>query len=266
MLFLLAAGAGLVLTSCGKDKEKVDPDLLVGGMNFGKVTTTVVVVNPVINNGSSTSVSPGTVRKGVRLEVAGLPAVSTDALGLAVLNGLPTGRQALRFDNGSLDFVVENKGELYDLIVSHRDGVAYIVPIVRYPIGGDVTVLSPGDDLSAAAAEDNAVLLLREGTYTGDVVVTGENVLVFGTWHPAEGPKSVINGNLTFNGGGGRVRGLAVSGMATVNANRFSAAFSTFTDADLKGNNMVLLRNTFAGESVTVPSSSAVLVDNTGIE
>lgn len=263
--FALAVSSCQLFSSCGGDDD-VNPELSAGGMNFGKVTSAVVVVNPVINEGSSTTVPSGTSRGGIQVQVGELEAVATDNSGLAVINGIPVGSQSLTFKDGSLDFEVANQGELYDMIVSYTDGVAYIVPVVRYPIGGAVTVLKPGDDLAAAASTDNAILFLEVGTYPGDVLVSGENVLIFGTWDPVEGPKSVIEGNLTFNGGAGRIRGLQVNQTITVNANSFSAAFSNFNNAELKGNGMVLLRNKFSGESVVVPSSSAVLVDNIGIQ
>ena len=265
MLFALAVSSCSFFTSCGND-ESVNPSLSAGGMNFGKNTSAVVVVNPVINEGSSTTVSSGSTRGGISVQVGELEAVSTDNTGLAVINGIPGGSQSLKFKDGSLNFNVVNQGELYDLIVSYTNDVAYIVPVVRYPIGGEVTMLKPGDDLTAAASNDNAVLFLEAGTYAGDVLVSGENVLIFGSWDPADGPKSILDGNLTFNGGSGRIRGLQVNQTITVNANSFSAAFSNFNDAELKGNSMVLLRNTFSGQSVVVPSSSAVLVDNVGIK
>lgn len=265
IVFALAVSSCSFFTSCGGD-DNVNPDLSAGGMNFGKVTSAVVVVNPVINEGSSTTIPSGTGRSGITIQVGELEAVSTDNTGLAVINGIPTGSQSLTFKHGSLDFNVVNQGELYDMIVSYTDGVAYIVPVVRYSIAGELMVLKPGDDLAAAASEDNAILFLEEGTYTGDVLVSGENVLILGSWDPVEGPKSILEGNLTFNGGAGRIRGLQVNQKITVNANSFSAAFSHFNNAELKGNSMVLLRNTFSGESVVVPSSSAVLVDNVGIQ
>lgn len=265
-LSLLACAT--LFTACSKDDdgEDVNPDLTAGGMNFGETTSAVVVINPVINEGSTTTLTPGTARKDVAVRIGDMPVQTTDAMGLAVFNDIPTGTQNLHFDEASLSFDVMQQGELYDLIVSYTGDAAYVVPVVRYPIGGEVRVLQPGDDISAAAAEDNAVILLEEGSYTGDVLVSGEGVLIFGHWDPVEGPQSVIEGNLSFNGGSGRIRGLQVNQTITVNANSFSAAFSHFNNADLKGNDMVLLRNTFSGENVTVPSSSAVLVDNFGIQ
>jgi hypothetical protein len=266
-ILTLLACSSLFFSSCSKDDaEAVDPDLSAGGMNFGVISSAVVVVNPHINEGSTTTITPGDNRKDIALRIGELPVQTTDASGLAVFNDIPVGAQSHQFDNTSLNFEVENKGELYDLIVSYTGDAAYIVPVVRYPIGGEMSVLKPGDDLAAAASTDNAIILLEEGTYEGDVLVSGENVLIFGSWDPVEGPKSILEGNLTFNGGAGRIRGLQVNQTITVNANGFSAAFSNFNNADLKGNSMVLLRNTFTGEQVVVPSSSAVLVDNIGIQ
>lgn len=265
LLLSMAASGSLFLSSCKDDDPVINPNMTPGGMNFGLISSAVVVVNPVINQGSSTSIASGPARRGVTVQVGDIPAVSTDDTGLAVINDIPTGSHSLKFNNGGLPFDVVNKGELYDMIVSYTNNVAYTVPVVRYPIGGTVTVLNPGDNLTAAAANDNAILFLNPGTYAGDVNVSGTNVLIFGTWDPIEGPKSIIAGNLTFNGGSGRIRGMQVNQMITVNANNFSAAFSNLFDANIKGNGIVLLRNRFAGNSVTVPSSSAVLVDNIGI-
>jgi len=61
------------------------------------------------------------------------------------------------------------------------------------------------------------------------------------------------------------MRGVTVSGIVTVNANGYSAAFCTFNNADITGNSVSLIRNIFTGTNVTVPSSSAVLLDNVGI-
>jgi hypothetical protein len=76
---------------------------------------------------------------------------------------------------------------------------------------------------------------------------------------------STINGDLTVKGGNARMRGVTVSGTVTVNANGYSAAFCEFNNADITGNSVSLLRNVFSGSSVTVPSSSAVLLDNVNI-
>jgi hypothetical protein len=74
-----------------------------------------------------------------------------------------------------------------------------------------------------------------------------------------------VNGNLTVMGGNTRVRGIKVSQRITASANSFSAAFCQFNNANITGNTNYLIRNSFTGSQITVPSSNAVLVDNTGI-
>ncbi|MBZ4416666.1 hypothetical protein [Myxococcus sp. RHSTA-1-4] len=49
----VAVLVGLVLVSCGDDDPPASPG------RFGEVTSAVVLVNPVINQGSTTSVVPG---------------------------------------------------------------------------------------------------------------------------------------------------------------------------------------------------------------
>ena len=77
-------------------------------------------------------------------------------------------------------------------------------------------------------------------------------------------PASVIEGDVTWLGGNGRMRGVSVEGALTTNANGFSAAFNRINSASVTGNGVTLIRNAFVGNAI-VPSSSAVLVDNSGI-
>lgn len=234
--------------------------------NFGEVTSAVIVVNPRINQGSSTTVTSGTQRADVRIEAGTLPAVTTDATGLAVAQGLPTGTIPLKFDTGTINLNVVAAKELYDLVVSYRtSGVQEVVPAVRYPIGGQFKVVEPGGSIAAAATDDNTIIVLRSGTYPGNFELTAEGILLFGDWSPTDGHRSTIHGNVTVRGGNIRMRGVKVTGILTSNANNFSAAFSDLAGANITGNGISLIRNKFSAGSVSVPSSNAVLVDNEGI-
>jgi hypothetical protein len=73
-------------------------------------------------------------------------------------------------------------------------------------------------------------------------------------------------GNLTVLGTGSRLRGLKVDGKITANANSFSAAFCYFGNAAITSKSNSLIRSTFTGSQITVPSSNAVLFDNVGIQ
>jgi hypothetical protein len=233
---------------------------------FGEVTSAVVIVNPVINQGSSTTVTSGIFRSNVPVRAGTITPVSTDATGLAVLEAIPTGAVPLSFPTGNISLNVVQQRELYDGVVSVKDnGVQEVISAVRYPIGGQTRVLSPGADISQAASVDNAIIYLTRGVYPGDVEVRGAGVLLFGEWSPLDGQLSSLAGNLTVQGSSCRVRGLKVDGRITASANSFSAAFCHFFNASITGNSSSLIRNSFTGSQITVPSSNAVLVDNTGI-
>lgn len=233
---------------------------------FGEVTSAVVIVNPVINQGSTTSVTTGAVRSGVTFQAADLPESETDETGLALVEGLPTGSVPLAFPDGTVSLQVIQEQELYDVVVAVRDGaVQHVIDPVRYPIGGETRILEEGASISEAVGSDSAIILLAPGTYRGDFEITSEGVLIFGAWSPEEGPLSIIEGNVTVRGGGVRMRGVKVTGKVTSAANNFSLSFSDIGSASITGNGVSLIRNRFTAGSATVPSSSSVLVDNVGI-
>jgi hypothetical protein len=233
---------------------------------FGEVTSAVVIVNPVINQGSTTSVVPGSARASVRVQAADGPTQRTDASGLALLEDIPTGAVPLQLEQGSYTLQVVQERELYDVVLAVRDGaVEPVLPSVRYPLGGTVVRLEPGESIAQAAAADGTIVVLQPGTYPGNFELPAEGVLIFGAWDPVEGQLSTIEGDVTVRGGGIRMRGVNVTGRLTSAANNFSLAFSRVGSATITGNGVSLLRNTFVAGQATVPSSSAVLVDNVGI-
>ena len=255
----VAVAVGLALVGCGED-----PPASPG--RFGEVTSAVVLVNPVINQGSTTSVATGGDRSGVEFQAADLPVVATDSTGLALVEDLPTGTVTLDFDPGTFSFQVVQEKELYDVVVAYRDGaVQPLFPPVRYPLGGEVVEVEPGQSIAEAATADGTIIVLKEGTYPGNLELRAEGVLIFGAWSPTLGPLSVIEGNVTVLGGANRMRGVKINGRLTSNANNFSAAFCDVASATITGNGVTLLRNRFTAGQASVPSSSAVLVDNAGI-
>jgi len=257
---LLAVLGALSLVGCGGD-----PTPVTG--RFGEVTSAVVVVNPVINKGSTTTVVSGPERSGVRFRAADLDAVRTDATGLALVEDLPTGAVRLDFNPGTYSFNVVQQKELYDVVVSYQNGtVQQLIPPVRYPLGGTVVDVEPGGNIAQAAASDNTIIVLQPGNYPGNLELRAANVLIFGAWSPEQGPLSVIDGNVTVLGGGNRMRGVKLNGKLTSNANNLSVAFSDIASATITGNGVSLLRNRFTAGQAAVPSSNAVLVDNTGID
>ncbi len=234
---------------------------------FGEETTAVVVVNPVINENSTTSIEPGSARAGIHVGVAdGGPAAITDDTGLAVLVDIPVGELELEVGDGVVPLDVREPGELYDVVVSLRDGVAeHIVPPVRYPIGGDIIELADGDSLEDAI-DDDVVIFLGPGRYRSDFELRNENVLIFGSWDPVEGPLAVLEDDFDVLGHPNRIRSIDLEGTLTSRANQLSMSFSYLEGANLTGTGVSLIRNVFFGEAETqVPSSDAILVDNEGI-
>lgn len=231
---------------------------------FGEVTSAIVVVNPVINQGSTTTVASGSARGGIPVRAGNLEPVSTDSTGLALLENLPTGSVPISVQGSEVPLDVVQDKDLYDVVVAWDGSTArHIIPPVRYPIG-TVTVVEPGSGLNAALG-NGKVILLRAGTYPGDVELRADGVLIFGAWSPEEGPLSIIEGNVTVQGGGNRIRGVKITGKLTSSANGFSAAFNDVGSATITGNTVSLLRNRFMTGTASVPSSNAVLVDNGGI-
>ncbi len=119
--------------------------------------------------------------------------------------------------------------------------------------------------MEAAAQEDGAIVVLMPGEYAGGIELRASGALLFGAWDPLDGSASAITGDVTALGGNTRMRGLRVEGTLNTSANGFSAAFNQLDGAVITGNGVSLIRNRFEIGDAQVPSSNAVLVDNTGI-
>src|SRR5262249_18372417 len=111
------------------------------------------------------------------------------------------------------------------------------------------------------------VILLSPGTYKGDVILQGANVLLFGDCgHDDNGPELItaIDGNLTLAGDNVRVRSLHVTGKVTIAGNNCSMAYCRVNDAEITGGSAILLGNGIVTGKVTASGdgSNAVLLDN----
>jgi hypothetical protein len=257
----------VILLQCGDKSTDSEGDLTDTPGAFGDTTSAVIVVNPVINQGSSTTIESGSARSGIEIKVDGLPPVTTDSTGLAVVTGLPVAAAVpIIIGNDTVFFQVFQEHELYDVVVAYRDTVLQtIFPPVRYPIGGDIVILNPGDNISSFISDDSTIVLLKEGIYSGGFEIRAVGVLILGAWSPTEGPLSVIKDSIRVLGEHTRFRGVKIEGKITVRANYFEAAFCEFGSADILGDGIMLLRNTFTQGQAIVPSSSAILVDNINI-
>ncbi len=258
---LIFFGSFLSLVSCGDGEESFIPD--PEGIGSGTATSAVLIVNPVINKGSVPTVVPGTLREGVSVESGRGHYAVTDATGLAVIKGLPTGNVPLKFLSGAINLNIVRENELYDVVVSYTSAeVLEVIPAIRYPVGGVVTRVKPGDDLSNIVKQKGAIVFMGPGVYKEDLVISAPGLLLLGSWSPQDGPLSVIEGSLKINARNVKMRGVSISGQTIVNGNSFTASFCEFKDAEISGNSVLLLHNVFSGGNVSLPVSTATLIDN----
>jgi hypothetical protein len=237
---------------------------------FGE-TAIVVVLNPRVNDGNTASppASVGAARSGVVVDAEPGGQTTTDATGLGVITGLTTGNIRLLLPGGSsVPINIAASGDVYDIAVGYNGTVAPVFPNfpIRYEVGGQIvrfdTTASPMDVRAALSTRDN-IVFFRNGTYSGDVTIEGDNVIFFGEGFTER--RVIINGSLVVRGTGVRIRGFTITGDVTVNGNNFGMSFSVVRGrTDIRGNGVAFLRNAFCG-SVSVPSSNAALLDNKGM-
>jgi hypothetical protein len=172
--------------------------------------------------------------------------------------------------NASIPYEGSIAGELYEVAVAYDGANAafYQGTPLRWPLGaaqGGTTFCPAGGlaDVTPKLAEDDAVVVLASGTYTGDLVITGNRVMLVG-----EGPSGgevTLKGSITVQGQGVRLRGLRVTGALTVTGDDFGMTFSVIEgSASLGGKGGILLRNVLCVPA-KAPAGGAVLLDNYGL-
>ncbi len=259
---LIAAG---LLAGCGNRAGSRNPD-----QPFGS-TALVTVVNPQVNDGNTTAIpeSAAVVREGVGVDVDPGGAATTDTTGMAVIDDVAAGEIDVLFDGGvSLPLTILADGDVYDLAVAY-DGsevTGYANFPIRYGVGGDIVVFDSNanpDAVADALSTNGNIVFFRNGTFLGDLLITGDDVIFFGEGFTER--QVLIDGSVTVRGTGVRIRGFTVTGSVTVLGNDFGMAFTVVQgETQILGNAVAFLRNALCG-SVTVPSSNATLLDNEGM-
>lgn len=257
-LFTITAALAMA-AGCGGDD---DPDL-----PFGE-TAVVVVVNPLPNEGNTTSppAFAGTEYAGIEVDAEPGGSNTTDDTGLAVLRDLDAGDLDLVFDGAaSLPLAIAGEGDVYDLAVAHDGAEVALYPgfPIRYGVGGDIIVIATDGDAIEALNTDDTIVFFEDGIHVGNLVIEGENVILFGD--SFEGEPVVVDGSIEVRGGSVRIRGVTITGDLTVFGNNFGMSFSTVQGAtQLNGQAISFLRNVFC-QGANVPSSNAALYDNAGL-
>jgi hypothetical protein len=250
----------LLVAACG-DETTSPTDVVLGE------TTLVMIVNPRINDLNSASVSPpGSPRQGVKISVEGGPSAITDAEGVAVLPRVSTGQLTLRFSGSSASLIVNvAEKDLREVAVSVTDASARVMADIRYPFSGQVVEVTPTmsiAEVNQALNGSDKIILLRGGTYTGDIQFNGSNVSLFG-----EGPSGgrvTLTGNVALNGSNSRIRGARVTGQLSINGSGNGLTFSQIIGKAVSdGSDGVFIGNRFCGE-LQLTGGNLTVLENAG--
>ena len=260
-LFAVTAAA-LMLVACGDDGITDPVDVELGE------TTFVFLLNPVINDANEQTVpAPGSSVSGVSVSIQNGPSATTGATGVAVLAPVEPGTRTASFGSaGELSLTISN-GDLREVAVAlDGSGASQMANVVHSFEGQTVVEITPGmtvADVNDELAKSNQIVLLRGGTYTGDLEFSGSNVTLFG--EGAGGGNVTINGNVMVSGSANRLRGARVTGELSVPGSDSGISFSSVTGAvDISGSDAVLLNNAFCG-GVTIDGSGTIALGNRGM-
>ncbi|WP_437729089.1 hypothetical protein [Sorangium sp. So ce861] len=263
----LLAVACIGAAGCGGDDATDVPDDV--DVEAG-ATAIVAIVNPVVNTPHTTGVPDelGDARDGITVAATpGSRDVTAD--GIAVV-GVPAGDIELDVAGATLSHTMLAEGDVVDAPVAFSGSAAAFfdnTPI-RYAVSEASGAIfldpsAPMADVEARLAEDDQIVVLRPGTYTGNITITGKGTLLYGEGFLDRAV--VIDGSITAAGEAVRLRGLTITGDLSSRGNNFGISFSVVRGGvSITGNSGAFVRNVFCGETV-VPSSNATLLDNHGV-
>lgn len=254
--------AGISVAACSDDGI-TDPV----AVDLGE-TTFVFVLNPTVNDANEQSVpTPGGSVSGVSVSVQGGPAGTTGTGGVVALGPVEAGTRTVSFGStGELSLSISS-GDLREVAVALDGGVAAQMANVMYQFEGQTVVeITPDMPISAVndeLAKSNQIVLLRGGTYTGDLEFSGSNVTLFG--EGAEGGNVTVSGTVTVSGSGNRIRGARITSDLLVPGSDAGISFSSVAGAvTVDGSDAVLLNNGFCGD-VTISGSGLTALGNAGM-
>ena len=234
-------------------------------------TAIVFIVNPVINDLNEPTVpKPGTIQSGVDISVANGPSGTTGTDGVLVLGPVPSDTNAISLvDNGGntgefTHTISEN--DMHEVAVAIDSSGVSLMASVVYQFSGDIVEITPEmfiEDVNDALAQSDIIVLLRQGTYTGDLEFSGSNVTLFGEGF--SGGNVTIDGNITVSGSENRIRGAHITGDVTVSGSDAGISFSTITgEMSISGSDVALLNNHFLG-TVDIGGSGTFALGNLGM-
>lgn len=254
--------AGIFVAACGDDGI-TDPV----AVDLGE-TTFVFVLNPTVNDANEQSVptSGGSV-SGVSVSVQGGPSGTTGTDGVVALAPVEAGSRTVSFGSTSELPLSIASGDLREVAVALDGSGAAQMANVAYQFEGqtvvEITPDMPISEVNDELAKSSQIVLLRGGTYTGDLAFSGSNVTLFG--EGAQGGNVTINGSVTVSGSGNRIRGARITGDLSVPGSDAGISFSSVAGAaTVDGSDTVLLNNAFCGD-VTIEGSGLTALGNAGM-
>lgn len=255
--------AGAAVVACGGGDGVTDPV----PVDLGE-TTLVFVLNPTVNDANQLSMpTPGGAVSGVSVAVQGGPSGTTGTGGVVALGPVAAGLRTVSFGStGGLSLSITS-GDLREVAVALDGTGAAQMANVGYQFEGqtvvEITSGMPISQVLGELAKSNQIVLLRGGTYTGDLEFSGSNVTLFG--EGAEGGNVTINGSVTVSGSGNRIRGARITGNLSVPGSDAGISFSRVVGAvTVDGSDAVLLNNAFCG-NVTIAGSGLTALGNAGM-
>ena len=267
LLMMSSAFVVLALAACG-DEAVTDPS----EVQLGE-TTFVFVANPAVNDATEDPASlptPGSSQEAVDVAIQDGPAGTTGTGGVVSLAPVDAGTRTVAFDDGGgntgdLSLEIADR-DLREVAVALDDGGAAEMANVQHAFSGEVVEITPDmnvSDVNDALAESDAIVLVRGGTYTGDIEFSGSSVTLFG--EGPEGGNVTLDGNVVVSGSFNRIRGARITGDLSVPGSAAGISFSSVVGSvTVDGSDAVLLNNAFCGQ-VSTPGSGTVALGNAGM-
>lgn len=259
---IVLAGISIAIAACG-DEGITDPV----AVELGE-TTFVFVLNPTVNDANEQEVpAPGASVSDVSVSVQDGPSGTTGTDGVVAFGPVEAGTRTVSFGNtGELSLSISS-GDLREVAVALDEGGATQMADVAYQFDDQTVVEITPDmaisDVNDELAKSSQIVLLRGGTYTGDLEFSGSNVTLFG--EGAEGGNVTINGSVDVSGSGNRIRGARITGDLSVPGSDAGISFSSVTGTvTVDGSDTVLLNNAFCGD-VTIEGSGLTALGNAGM-
>lgn len=254
----------LATGACGDDAVTNPTDVQLGE------TTYAFLLNPEVNDVNEATVpTPGVEQSDVSVSIQDGASGTTGIDGVAVFASVAAGTRTVSFDDGgnqgTLSLSIAD-GDLREIAVALDASGAAVMANVLYAFGGEVVEITADQtvaEVNDALSGSNRIVLVRGGTYTGNIDFSGSDVTLFG--EEAEGGSVTLNGNVTVSGSNNRLRGARVTGDLIVPGSDAGISFSSVVGSlTLDGSDAVLLNNAFCG-LVDISGSGLTALGNAGL-